>query len=154
MHTKALLRETLYIVRNLTSDSALKVYKWARDQKIPNLIAPEHLHVSLIMSKKWVNVNLESNFMLVPMLNSRMNKIGNKGAYAIEFDNAQLSNRWQTLKNAGLLGYDTYTPHISVSYDIETFDCKKVRTFKENITLLPEMSKDLDTRFAKRYGYA
>ena len=71
-------------------------------------------------------------------------------ATVLSFQSKALQDRWQYFKDNGASwDYDTYTPHLSISYVKQYIPLKDVRPYIGNIILGQEVWEELDDDWEK-----
>lgn len=132
--SKAYTKKTLYVNRPVTN--AKEILKWAKDQGITDLIKADELHVTVAFSKtkvSWDKFTPDSNGVDLALENAKVEKLGD--AIVIKFANKDLKKGWQKYIDGGASwDYETYQPHISVSYTADQ-DISKVGSFSGKVSL-------------------
>lgn len=114
-------KEKAYTYLPLSKHSAQKLAAWIEENKIPNPTSQEKLHCTVVYSK----ASELHDYELLPYGTTveppyHFDMFGS--AFVLRFDHADAADQW---KEAQLLGadsdFDTYSPHITLSYDIEGF---------------------------------
>lgn len=136
--------DTLYVCRKLTDDSVKKLTDWSNFVGIENVDAD--LHVTIASSRVPVNWKL-----VRPMISElsvfsgsaeySFGPLGDKGACVLKFKSEELEKRHEEFKVIGCSwDYDSYTPHVTLTYDGSGIDWRRVREnqFSEELTFGPE----------------
>lgn len=123
-------RDGVFISRKLLLHSAKKWHAWGERHDIPNLLAPEDMHVTLLHSKVDVKV---------PLLETTMNirTVGDgycggacfamfgpaEDHLVMTFSNWELHDRhWAFLSAGGVSEWPSYRPHLTIASDLVDFE--------------------------------
>ena len=81
--------------------------------------------------------------------------LGDKGAVVLKFTSPELQARWKQYRDAGASwDYDSYTPHVTLTYDGAGVDLSKVEPYTGPIDLGPEKQEPLNVDKADDYKEA
>lgn len=113
-----------YVAVKFDDESRTRLYEFAKELKLPNPLPKEKYHTTLIYSRKY-NPDIEVDQSIYPLEikgNSLtvFNTQDEKRAAVIKFHSPELVARHNHLMSEYQLeyDYDTYIPHITLSYDI------------------------------------
>jgi HK97 family phage prohead protease len=125
--TKAAPEDTLYIKRPVLNGDAFK--EWAGTQGFGSVVAPSDMHVTVVFSKEGApDLAVDSEQVVIPAESLKEVKpLGDEGAVVLRFESEALTNRWQEAIDAGASwDYDSYQPHMTISYAGSEVDLSKV----------------------------
>ena len=140
---------TLYLRRDVLN--AGEIIKWYRDQGVPEVYAPESMHVTIVYSKKafdWMKMGEPWEAQLeVPEGGPRiMEKFGDTGdVLVLLFAARELQWRHELAKELGASSdFPEYQPHISISLRASEVDLINVKPWQGPIVLGPEVYEEID----------
>ena len=135
--TNSKYKTGVYAAFKVSDESARKIEKWAKENRIPNIISPKNMHVTTVYSKRNIKyrplkpsspIKVNKDTIDVEMFKTD----DNKNALAIRFYNKKVQTRWKKAINMGATwGYKEYIPHITVSNDVRG----KKETIKPRISM-------------------
>lgn len=144
--SKAYKTKTLYVARSVKNWK--DIIKWAKDQGIADLIKERDLHVTVAFSKEkvnWWDFTPNKKDVVVDLKNAKVEKLWD--ALVMKFQSKDLEKDWKKYVDGGASwDYETYMPHISVSYNKDQ-DISKVGTFTGKVTLWQEMMEEIKKEF-------
>lgn len=147
--SKAYTKKTLYVSRPVTN--AKDILKWAKSQGITDLIKADELHVTVAFSKtkvSWDKFTADDNTMDLSLENAKVQKLGD--AIVIKFQSKDLKAWWKKYIDGGASwDYETYQPHISVSYTGDQ-DISKVGTYSGKVSLGWEVMAEIKQELMKK----
>ena len=145
------LNKGTYAAVKPSPQSADNITRAAIELGIPGVIEPSEIHCTLLYSRKYVPLSgtidvdyksLISNFELFGE---------NKEILVITLISKDLSERHKYLMDTYNATYDfeTYIPHITLSYNIGEFDINKIdiSDFNEDLNFITEYYEDLDLNY-------
>ena len=122
---------------------------WARKQGISNLVSADKLHVTLAYSKAPIDVSQVEKAGPIPPVTEfgKPKRLGDAIVLPIKGEAAKaLTADWQRFMDAGASwDYETFQPHVTISYTAEGQDLSGVEPFTGSITLADEEAEPLDT---------
>lgn len=126
--------------------NAIEIVAWAKDQGFRTTLVPEDMHVTVMWSENpvdWNAMGKSVDTITVRGGTREVHPLGDKGAVVLRFDSASLQLRWSSLCEAGCeWQYDSYRPHISISYNTEGVDLAAIEPYQGLIKLGPEVFKE------------
>jgi 2'-5' RNA ligase len=128
-----------YVAEEFDAESADKLYEFAKSLDVENLVPKEKYHITLIYSKK----SLPTSFKVKPLsernpvivepkgLNIFQTQEGNN-CLVVEFFTPDLVKRHESLMSKYNLTYDfdSYIPHVSISYNCGDYEIPDDVNFK------------------------
>src|ERR1700754_4150908 len=151
---KAATPRTLYVSRKVMNGTEL--VKWAKAQGFTKVVSPDDLHVTIAHSKakidwmkvpeSWSNKD-DGSIEVKPGGPRAVEKLGDKGAVVLMFNNYDLSWRHESIKNLGASwDYDSYQPHVTITYSNgDGIDLEKITPYRGKLELGPEIFEELNT---------
>lgn len=125
---------TLYAHRPVKNAEAIR--EWAKQQGFKTTLPPEDMHVTVAFSKEpveWSKITDHSASDITQDAGSEgrsVEKLGDKGAVVLKFGSQALAERWQQLRDVGASwDYDSFQPHITITYDAGDVDLDKVQPY-------------------------
>lgn len=140
--------KTLYVSRKLKNGEHIKEW-WGRKQDSPSL-QKEDMHVTIAFSKDevdWGEFEQQDNELKIKVRNLKPVKLGSDGAVVLKFPSDVLQKRWKEFREAGASwDYDSYQPHVTVTYSYEGSDedLEKMNGFSGTLIFGPEIFKEVD----------
>ncbi len=141
------MHKPLYIYRPVLN--AQEIINWYKNQGFKEITTPEQLHVTIVFSKASVDWSaLTSNVkgICVPAeeRSRSVEPLGDKGAIVMKFASTALQERWKATQKAGCSwDYESYQPHITITYSKPDFDVSDIQPFAGDIILGPEIMEDM-----------
>ena len=139
---------TLYLRRDVVN--ADEIIKWFKDQGVPEVYAPESLHVTIIYSKTpvdWMKMGQPWEARLeVPEGGPRLlEKFGDAGDVLVQlFASSELQWRHALAKEIGATSdFPEYQPHISISLRAGEVDLVNLKPYQGPIVLGPEVYEEV-----------
>lgn len=139
----------IYVGVKYSDESVKALKKIIKELKLPNEVPSSKIHTTIIYSRKYVP-NIEINDVIEnttakPKKLIVFNTQENKRALVVELDCGYLLDRHNQIMQEykTTYDYDTYTPHITLSYDIG--DLEFNYEFDDNLSLelVKEYKEDL-----------
>lgn len=144
--------ETLYVNRPL--ENGEQFYKWAKSQRFTHILDPKDFHVTIAYSKKkvdWSKLVPQKNNINIKGGERVIKPLGNEGAVVLKFESNILTKRWKQIIDAGgSWDWESYQPHITISYNGSKLDLNKVEIYDQPIILGPEEFKKLDENWEEK----
>lgn len=129
--------------------NASDIVAWARSQGFTSVVNPEELHVTIAFSREPIDastVPAAPQSLLVATGRRSVEQLGDEGAVVLMIESPELQQRWQQYRDAGASwDYDSYRPHITITYDAKGMDLSKVQPYRGAIVLGAEVAEDLNT---------
>lgn len=143
------MKKTLYCSRSVENPD--DIINWANSQKIPNIIHPDELHVTVAYSSTPVNFNKfkpKDNFVYLPPAKRKITKFGT--SVVLLLDSKYLDDRWKYfIDNGCSWDFSTYNPHVSVSYQDDDIDVSKIKPYDGKIIFGEEKICEVNKNFAE-----
>lgn len=116
------LSEGLYIAYKLDEKTKNWMRKWMEDNKIPNPISIDDLHVTLIATEiNPIGFKINNNIIVVNPNTYKFKHLGH--ATVITFKSLPLEAEYERIKAyGGKSDFPAFIPHMSLSYSIFNFD--------------------------------
>lgn len=144
------LPRTLYVSRAVVNADEIKA--WAVEQGFAAV--DEDLHVTVALSREpidWMKVpsewsfgNKDGHLEIMPGGARVVEPIGTSGAIALLFNSSDLSWRHRAIIEAGASwDFSDYQPHITITYDGNDVDWRKVEPYRGAIKLGPEIFEEV-----------
>lgn len=138
--------ETLYISRPVRNARA--IIAWAAEQGFKTTLKPQDMHVTIAFSSKkidWSKIAGEKDTIDVRGGSRDIKVFGDeKNAIVLAFSSVDLQKRWKEIIGVGASwDYDSYTPHISITYNGSKMDVSKIKPYTGEIVLGPEDRHEL-----------
>ncbi len=142
--------KTLYVSRPLKNAAEFRA--WAKAQGFKSVLPAGDLHVTIAYSKKPVDWNAAGDSFdteTVPAISRArgprsIEKLGD--AVVLRFQSPDLTRRWKQFKDAGASwDYDSYKPHISITYDAGDIDLDEVEPYMGLLEFGPEKFGEVRT---------
>jgi hypothetical protein len=115
-------KEKAYMYLPVSKHSSEKLVKWMEENKIPNPVLREKLHCTVVYSK----ASELPDYELLPYGTTveppyHFDIFGS--AFVLRFEHADANEQWTKAREMGSQpDFDTYKPHITLSYDINGFN--------------------------------
>lgn len=138
--------KTLYICRPVLN--ANEILDFFKKQGFEKLCVAEDLHVTIIYSKTKVNWNTISpdtrSLRIVNPYNRVVKTLGDKGAIVMSIESTALQARFKQLLELGCVSdYESYKPHITITYNKPEFNLNLISAFPGEILLGPEKREEI-----------
>lgn len=141
--------KTLYVMRPVTN--AEEIVEWAKKNKFINITKPSDIHVTVAYSKKkveWNTLSKPKDRISVFTKDNRDIKVLGESATVLSFKSKSLQDRWEYfIDNGCSWDYDSYTPHITISY-VKQYN-KNVKPYIGDIFLGQEVWDSIDEDWNK-----
>lgn len=146
------MKKTLYVHRKLINGK--EFVRWAKRQGFKNILDADDLHVTIAFSKKqidWTNLTPKKNTLKLMGGTRSVIPLGNEGAVVLKFASNKLQEGWQYYIDHGASwDWDSYKPHVSITYDGTDVDLKKVKPFTGDMFFGPEIMKEVDLEWKSK----
>src|SRR5580698_8968405 len=132
----------LYSFRKPCLHSAEILSEWIQENRIPNPISNQDLHVTVVHSETDIPNYVPDNKPV--WVNPATYSIGFLGdALVLKFQNAVLTKQWEQANNLGAKSkWPSYQPHVSLSYSVpEGFDYSHVKPLPVQMVLDQEQMR-------------
>lgn len=130
----------LYISRKVLN--AQEIIDWAKDQGFETTVTPADMHVTVAFSNApvdWSRIKPETDELRASGGRRNVDALGDKGAVVLFLDSLELTQRWGNLMAQGASwDYESYRPHVTITYSGGGVDLKKVVPFEGEIVFGPE----------------
>lgn len=128
---------TLYINRPI--ENAEDIIAWAKSQGFKTTLPASEMHVTIAFSKKpvdWKLAGIEKGMFVSSGGPRSVEALGDQGAVVLKFSDETLRKRWGELRDLGASwDYDSYKPHVTISYNDSGIDLKSVQPYDGPIYL-------------------
>lgn len=137
----------LYIRRPIVN--ADEIIAWAKEQGFKNTLKPDDLHVTICHSRAGVEGNdiekAKGSVVVSQKSGRHVTRLGDKGAVVLLFQSSVLQSRWLDLieKHGASWDYESYQPHITITYDSNDIDVSKIKPFPGLIVMGDEIHERL-----------
>lgn len=146
----------LYVYRSVVNTK--DIVAWAKSQGFESIVTPAELHVTVIYSKvavDWFSFgdnwsgDAKGNVTVLPGGPRAVEKLGNQGAVVLMFASSDLAwrNRNAVEDHGASWDFESYQPHITISYNAGDLDLTKVEPYTGKIILGPEMFEDIEDNY-------
>jgi hypothetical protein len=146
--------QSLYVSRNVIN--AAEIFAWAKAAGLPTVMLPEHLHVTILYSKREFelgDLRPDTETLTIsggPRAFKRLGK-DDEPVLALQFESAALSRRWRELIAAGAHSdYPDLLCHISLSWENGDADTSGMEAYDGPIVLGPEIFADIQSDFVAK----
>jgi hypothetical protein len=148
----------LYASRPLTKASADAIRAWAASQGFKTTLPAEDLHVTVAYSREPMDgsaMKPAADTLTVTGGKRTVGPLGDEGAVVLKFTSPDMQARWKAYRDAGASwDYESYTPHVTITYDGKGVDLSKVEPYAGPIELGPERQEPLNVDKADDYKEA
>lgn len=155
-----------YAAVNFSNDTVKNITKYAKENNIPNILAADKFHTTLLYSRKFLPNFKPMGKYEEPMKGTPTefdvwqtnNEDGNNtNCLVLKFDCPELTNRHKQLmkEHDALYDFPKYQTHISLSYDIGDLDISDLPDIKDIlpcIDIISEYGEDLDLSWSQKNG--
>jgi phage-related protein (TIGR01555 family) len=143
---------SLYVRRDVLNGA--EIARWARSQGLVPMPTSE-MHVTILYSKTpvdWIAMGQATDFgpdnsgdVVIPPGGPRVvERLGDAGAVVLMFASSSLCWRHEDMVRSGAShDYDSYQPHVTITYDAADVDLEKVEPYRGAIELGPEIFEDI-----------
>jgi phage-related protein (TIGR01555 family) len=141
---------TLYVSRKVMNASDIR--EWAAKQGFENIVPADKMHVTITASRTpvdWLKMgdNWSSNdkgeLNVLPGGPRIVEPLGDKNAPVLFFASSDLSYRHENMIREGASwDFDSYQPHVTISYEPTSVDLSKVEPYRGPIRLGPEVFEE------------
>jgi hypothetical protein len=126
-----------------------EIIAWARKQGFKSMFPASDLHVTVAYSKRpvdWDEIGDDFDRLRVAGGEREIKRLGN--AVVLRFRSGELTKRWSAIRKAGAAWeYDSYQPHITLTYEGRGLDLSRIKPFVKPIELGPERFRQLDPKW-------
>jgi hypothetical protein len=144
------MKKPMYVSRKVLNGK--DIIEWARGQGFKSALAVEALHVTIVYSKEPVdfnNVEAENKNKVTINNGTRSIETFDGGATVLKFQSKVLAKRQKELLALGCsCDYDTYKPHITITFESDGVDVSGVMPYAGVIKLGPEIVEELNENWA------
>jgi hypothetical protein len=142
--------KTLYVSRRLLHTT--KFINWAGQWGFKSVIAPEHLHVTIIFSKTklpWDCLTPRKSTVINRSTDRKVEALGDKGAVVLRFQSPNFKSRFQELVAAGARSdFPSFKAHITITYDGGHLDPADIDPFEGPLHFGHEVFREVDEDWA------
>jgi hypothetical protein len=140
------MKKTLYVHRPLLNGN--DIIKWAKQQGFKKTLLPSDMHVTIAFSKNsvdWKQFTPKNTRITIEVNDSIIKPLGDEGAVVLKFDSNILQKRWAEFRKGGASwDWPEYQPHVSISYNGNGLDLKKMKPYRGKLIFGPEIFKEVD----------
>lgn len=137
----------LYVCRHLINVEDF--LSWAEEQGFETTLEPDDLHVTQLYSQSpvvWNTFDPMTDELVIKGGPREVHPLGDEGAIVLRFDAAPLQKRHREfLEGGGSHGYDSYKPHVTITYEPGDLDISQVEAFTGPLIFGPEEFEEIDT---------
>jgi 2'-5' RNA ligase len=153
MEISKVKKDGTYIGVRLDKKSLDKIEKFIKDNNIKNATPREDIHITLVYSRKIVP---NAKKLINTQINNEPAKPTGKfdcwgeeeNSLVMLVESDYLQKRFKMFESKGaIFGFDSYTPHITLTYDAQLTDKNIIKNLKwdgGDLFLLKEYHEDLD----------
>jgi 2'-5' RNA ligase len=143
--------QSLYVHRKLLNPEPL--IKWAQDEGFKDIIDPSDFHVTLVYSKKkvsWYRIKPNVSKLQNNLKGRSVDYLGENNECAVlKIISPFLQKRFKYYESCGCsFDYDSYTPHVTISYKKQEIDLEKVKPYNGVLIFGREVLKELDENWS------
>ena len=122
-----------------------ELYDWFSAQDI-DVVPEDELHCTISSSRKeFDHTANEEEVIITPEQLIGIEPLGDEGAIVLKFENSEIKKRFnQCMDEGATYDYDTYVPHISITYNGKDLDLSKIKLPDFDIILHNETVEPLD----------
>jgi hypothetical protein len=146
----------MYASRPVTN--AADIMAWAASQGFTSTLPADDLHVTVAYSRDAVDgasIPALGDTLTVSGGKRTVEPLGDEGAIVLKFTSPEMQARWKQYREAGASwDYESYTPHVTITYDGKGVDLSKVQPYTGPINLGPEKQEPLNVDKAADYKEA
>lgn len=143
--------KTLYVSRPVLNGE--EFIDWAKSQGFTKTLSSEDFHVTVAFSRTavdWDSITPKKNTITFQGGVRTVQPLGAEGAVVLKFKGGTLQGRWREFRDIGASwDYESYQPHVSITYDGTGVDLAGVEPFVDNLVLGPEKFEELDLDWSK-----
>lgn len=144
------MKNTLYCSRSV--ENFEDIISWAKSQNIPNIIPANEFHVTVAYSKSMVDhddIDPKNNMVYLPPRKRKLAKFGS--CIVLLLTSTYLDERWEYyIKKGCSWDFDTYNPHITISYEGGDFDINNIKAYSGEIILNEEIIDIIDDTYVEK----
>jgi len=144
---KSQKERTLYISRPVTN--AKEIIAWAKAQGFGTTVQPKDMHVTIAFSTQkvdWSKIEADLQYHVSHGGARIVEKLGD--AIVLRFEDAALKNRWGEILDKGASwDFESFKPHITLSYGNAELDLEKIEPFAGAIHLGHEIMDEVKDDF-------
>ena len=134
--------KTLYVSRPVFIQDAEKIVAWAKSQGFEKTLQPNDMHITIAFSREpvvWTKWPRDLTIQTVQPGGRSVAALGDKGAIVLKVQGQYLQDKWQKFIDGGASwDYDSYTPHITITYDGSNVDLTNVVPYQGPVLLRGE----------------
>lgn len=146
------MKKTLYVNRPLLNVD--EFVSWAKNAGFKNTLKEKDFHATIAFSKKAVNWDVfhpQNNKITISGGKRTVSPLGDEGAVVLKFESTELYKRWKEFLTGGCSwDYDSYQPHVSITYDGSSIDLKKIEPYNGKLIFGPEVFKEVDLNWKSK----
>ena len=143
-------KRTLYVRRPVLN--AAVITEWAKAQGFKTTLPPEDMHVTVCFSKRrvdWSKFAQQAFTLLIAGDERTVSPLGGEGAVVLKFNSQRLQVRHQEfLRGGASWDYDSYHPHVTITYDAGDVDLSNVVPYAGLIELGGEVFDEVKEGWA------
>lgn len=137
----------LYVRRPVLN--AEQIIEWAKAQGFSSTLKPSDLHVTICRSRAGVESKdiekIKGKLIVASKEARRVARLGEKGAVVLFFRSSAIEARWLQLiqKHGASWDYDSFHPHITLTYNAGDVDLAKVEAYDGPLVLGDEIHRPI-----------
>lgn len=122
-----------------------ELYNWFKEQNV-DMVPMEELHCTISYSRKeFQHIPNTEEVTITPAQLIKIEPLGDEGAVVLKFNSDEMQDRFQKCMSEGAMyDYDTYIPHITITYNGKDLDLSKIKLPNFDIILTGETVEPLD----------
>jgi len=140
------MKTPIYVDRKMLN--AQDLVSWAKEQGFKQTLSADDVHVTVSFSRSPVdldNFKIRNDKITVKGGKRTIEPLGDKGAVVLKFESNLLHKFWKQNCEAGCSwDYDSYQPHVTITYDGTDLDLSKVTPPKFELVFGKERKSELD----------
>lgn len=130
----------LYVCRHLLNVD--EFLEWATEQGFEETLEPGDLHVTQLYSKspvEWGTFEPKTDELVIEGGPREVHPLGDEGAIVLRFNAHPMQERHKEfLEGGGSHGYDSYKPHVTLTYEPGDLDISQVEAYTGPLVFGPE----------------
>jgi len=136
----------LYVCRHLVNVDDL--LSWAEDQGFGETLDADDLHVTQLYSQspvEWGTFDPQTDELVIRGGEREVHPLGDEGAIVLRFNAGPLQKRHKEfLEGGGSHGYDSYKPHVTITYEPGDLDISQVEPYTGDLVFGPEEFNEIE----------
>ncbi|MDA3808067.1 MAG: LPD5 domain-containing protein, partial [Thiomicrorhabdus sp.] len=126
--------EPTYVSRPVVN--ADEIVAWANEQGFNKTLSADDMHVTVVYSRDPIAIKPTKGDVSIADGKRTVEPLGEDGAVVLKFESKELQDEWKAARDAGASwDYESYTPHVTITYDGGDIDVKSIKPFTGEIKL-------------------